>query len=280
MGRDRRSVLLIESVLNRCCTHTALKAGLVQDETEYIKSTRAWGSRYDERNTRNAYDDDNRPYEDEFGNPITPAEAFIENHGIKPAEPAGGLGERGNDTMHYQRGGGSAGGGGDLLDGLPDEDRARRKREKANRRIEYGSGLDEQDQWEADQAARNANGSSGRYTGDSLLGDLEDPDAVARPLSNSRSNNPYANRGGYGNDDYSRESRTSQGSVLPATKKSGRSKKSERYGIKSDHADLASTGSSNYGRSSNSRKAERNNDAYDIVDDDRRRSSRRTSGEE
>lgn len=236
----------------------ALKAGLIQDDTEYIKSTRQWGNRYAERNARNSYDDPDRPYEDEFGNPVTPVERFIENHGIKPAQPAGGFGPKGNEVVPVEE-------QGDLLAGLPDEERAARKRNKRMQRSEYGAGLDEQDRWDEEQAARQAaggSGSNGRSGG--LLDDLDDPDAVYRS-SRRTDTNLSSGSGGYG-------------ASAPAPKKSGRSKKSERYGIKADHADLSSR-SNSYGKSNGSgRRAQAQNDQYDIVDD--RRGSRRSTGDE
>lgn len=239
---------------------SALKAGLIQDDTEYIKSTRQWGNRYGERNARNSYDDPDRPYEDEFGNTINPVERFVENHGIKPAQPAGGFGPKGNDIIPVER-------SGDLLSGLPDEDRETRKRNKRMQKAEYGAGLDEQDQWEAEQAARGSSSRSNGRNGGGLLDDLEDPDAAYR--SSRRTGSTISG----GSDGY--------GASAPAPKKSGRSKKSERYGIKSDHADLGSRSGGGYGKnssSSSSRRSQAQNDEYDIVDD--RRGSRRSTGDE
>ena len=149
--------------------------------------------------------------------------------------------------------------------GLPDEDRETRRRNKRNQRAEYGAGLDEQDQWEAEQAARGSSSNSNGRSGGGLLDDLDDPDAVAY-----RSRRTGSGLSNGGSDGY--------GASAPAPKKPGRSKKSERYGIKSDHADLGNYGT--YGKSSSSgRRAQAQNDAYDIVDD-RRGSSRRSTGDE
>lgn len=249
-----------------------MRSGLVEDDTEYVKSTRQWGAKYGERNPNNPYDDETRPYEDEFGNPLPESEhpggleGFIENHGIKPAQPAGGFGERGNETAREAN----------LLEGLPDEDRARRKREKLHQRQEYGAGLDEEDRREREREAYTGTSGDGRNQ-NSLVGDLEDPD---RALYGG-------GRKGSGRQDSSYSDRSSTGKSGGGlfSKKSGRAKKSERYGLSANHQDLG-TNSGSWGKSSSKKESARNgstsrysNDNYDIVED-RSSSNRRSNGGE
>merc|ERR1712093_53315 len=245
----------------------AIKSGLVEDDTEYVKSTRQWGHRYGERNANNAY-------EDEIGNPLpeherdNAVERFVENHGIKPAQPAGGFGDHGNETAR------DAG----LLEGLPDEDRARRKREKRNNRAEYGAGLDEEDRLEQERE-RSGGSNDSRRNQDSLLGDLDDPDTAlyggGGRRAPARQDSSYSDRSSTG--------RSGGGGLF--SKKSGRAKKSERYGLAADHKDFA-TNTGSFGRSSNKKDSSRNvnaqtsrysNDNYDIVEN-RGSSGRRNNG--
>ncbi|CAD6587722.1 MAG: hypothetical protein CYPHOPRED_004032, partial [Cyphobasidiales sp. Tagirdzhanova-0007] len=228
----------------------ALKAGLVQDDTAYVKSTRQWGQRYDERNAHNVYDDDTQPYEDENGNPITPVNGFIERHGIRPAQPGGGLGDRGNDVVQED----------DLLAGLPDEERERRRRDRKNRKKEYGSGLDARDRDMDDSSQRATNS---RHNPESLVGDLDDPDRAmyvnkngssSRARAGRRNNDDDGDYYGSAQEQYRGDPLDSPrfmglGSKKPSYSSGGRSKKSERYGLAPDHRDLSSGSVNSGGRS-------------------------------
>lgn len=287
----------------------ALRAGLVEDNSAYVESTRQWGNKYGERNARNAYDDPNRPFEDEHGNVIEP-EGWVEEHGIRPAQPGGGFGPTGND-VHPD---------GDLLSGLPDEEREQRRRAKRQHRREYGSGLDDRDQEEEEQRRRAANGRSDSYSSsrrDDLVGDLDDPDMAAyrrnRERASGAGSSSYENesigkksksRGFFGGGNKDKETPEDRANNTwnssGGNKKSGRAKKSERYGIRADHADLGSSysGSSRAGNGNGNGSAKlsksnsmsggreydprQSTDRYDIIDEDssgrRRRQSAR--GEE
>lgn len=222
----------------------ALKAGLVEDDTAYMKSTRQWNNRYEQQNARNAYEDDNVPEEDEYGNPI---ERAIVEHGRHPAQPSAGFGDDGNETARTAR-------QDDLLAGLPDEERDARRKAKKNQRTEYGSGFDDEYTTQQDSAAS-------RRQKDSLLYDLEDGDATL-----------------YGGG------KSGGSTLSQARAKSGKQKKSERYGLAPDHRDLngSSSGSlrnGSSGRSSKGRQQSSGSDRYDVVDNSNG-SRRRAGGEE
>lgn len=248
----------------------------MQDDTEYVKSTRQWGTRYDERNARNAYEDESRPFEDEFGNeiPHNAVERFVENHGIKPAQPGGGLGPRGNDIVPVED---------ELLAGLPDEDKERRRRERKNRKKEFGSGLEAADREEMDRSAGRDPLSEIRNS--SLVADLDDPDRGSSngrlggggsggrrdprdydfPDEGRRGSNGFTN---YNNSsmasDYSHDSGSNSRFGGLGAKKSGRSKKSERYGLAADHRDLSANNpyASSGSRSNKDRSTYSSNNPY------------------
>lgn len=264
----------------------ALRAGLVEDNTAYVKSTRQWGNRYGERNPNNVYDDPNAPYQDEFGNWVQP-EGWVEEHGIRPAQPGGGFGPDGND-LHPQEE--------DLLEGLPDEERERRRRQKRQHKREYGGGLEDMDREEEERMRRatNGNGANGSARGDDLIGDLpEDPDiAMYRREQQGSARNKGGRFSSFGSSrTEDSEQPTSSKWSSSGGKKSGRAKKSERYGIRADHADL----SSSYGNNSSSKSSSKfnkgrtasqsdynprpSNDRYDIIDDEPS-SGRRRGGDE
>ncbi|KAK9895764.1 hypothetical protein P389DRAFT_170491 [Cystobasidium minutum MCA 4210] len=269
----------------------ALRAGLVEDNTAYVKSTRQWGNRYDERNPNNVYDDPTAPYQDEFGNTIEP-QGWVEEHGIRPSQPGAGFGPDGN-ALHPEE---------DLLAGLPDEERERRRRAKRLHQREYGAGLEDLDREEQERRRVAANGGgsgsgNGYARGNDLIDDLpEDPDiAMYRREQQPRSSKKGGRFSSFGSssnqaDEEPAGSRWGGGS---SSKKSGRAKKSERYGIREDHADLGGS----YGRSSSSKNASSkvskgrsysqndyqprpSNDRYDIVDDEPSSGRRRNNDDE
>lgn len=267
--------------------HVALRAGLVEDNTAYVKSTRQWGARYDERNPNNVYDDPTAPYQDEFGNYVEP-QGWVEEHGIRPAQPGAGFGADGN-AIHPQE---------DLLEGLPDEERERRRRAKRQHQREYGAGLEDMDREEEERRRVAANGGSGRGNGhargNDLIDDLpEDPD-IAMYRREQQSDQPRSKKGGrfssFGSSKADEEPTSSRWGGS-SSKKSGRAKKSERYGIREDHADLGGS----YGGSSSKNSSKVNkgrtasqtdyaprpsNDRYDIVDDEPSSGRRRGNGDE
>jgi hypothetical protein len=250
----------------------------VEDNTTYVKSTRQWGNRYGERNPDNPYDDPDRPFEDEFGNPIQP-EGWVEEHGIRPAQPSGGFGSNGNAVVPDED---------DLLADLPDEERERRRREKRMHRREYGSGLEDLDRQEEEtRRTPSSGGRNGSARGDDLIGDLpEDPDVAMYRRNAEASGRKKGGRfSSFGSSKSEEEPRS--GWTGSSSKKSGRAKKSERYGIRQDHADLGGS----YGQSSSAAKLSKgrnsqtdyqprpSNDRYDIIDDDNA-GSRRRQGED
>lgn len=263
---------------------TALKAGLVEDDAPYIKSTRQWGNRYEQQNANNAYDIDDIPEEDEYGNPI---ERAIIKHGRGPAQPSAGFGDRGNETMGLEADRRQD----DLLSGLPDEDRDRRKREKKNRVQEYGAGYD--DDYEREQERRNGGGGGGGRS-NGLIDDLQDPDYAPRPIrnggsSNFGSNNPYGGGGGGGSsrgtsapsrsrsnggdglvgdledpDALYGSRRNGEQSIMQKRSMggSGKQKKSDRYGLSSDHQDLGAAPSKSSSSSGKAGKKQKSMDSY------------------
>lgn len=125
-----------------------------------------------------------------------------------------------------------------MLADLPDEEAEQRRRQKVAQKKAYGQGLDDRDAFEEDmrrEAANGGNGSSRRSNG--LIDDIDDPDRAL--YSSSRTKQP------------SRQDSTGSATygLGPRKGKSGRSKKSERYGLAEDHKDI---GVSGYGKSQNS----------------------------
>lgn len=136
---------------------------------------------------------------------------------MHPAQPAGGVGPLGND----------------LLEGLPDEDRERRRRDRVAKKQQFGAGLADQDAYDDDLRANG--GVQRRQTNDSLVGDLEDPD---RALYGGAPRNATTTQQQPSRSD-------SFGLGSKKKKATGRSKKSERYGLAEDHRDLSSSSNSN-----------------------------------
>lgn len=218
------------------------------------------------------YDDPTQPYTDEFGNTVEP-EGWVEEHGIRSAQPGAGFGSDGNE-LHPQEE--------DLLAGLPEEERERRRRAKREHRREYGAGLEDYDREEEERTRRlagNGDGRNGSARGDALIDDLpEDPDVAMyrrqQQSDSARSKGGRFSSFGSNKTDEEPSSRWKNSS----SKKSGRAKKSERYGIRQDHADLGgSYGGSSKNSSSKISKARSSpqndyeprpsNDNYDIIDD-------------
>lgn len=214
----------------------------------------------------------------------------MEEHGIRPAQPGAGFGNDGN-AIHPQEE--------DLLADLPDEARERRRREKRLHQREYGSGLDDVDREEEERQRRAAAGSNGRNGSargvrDHLIDDLpEDPD-VAMYRREREQSDSVRKKGGrfssFGSNKTEEEPSSSKWKGGSSSKK-GRAKKSERYGIREDHADLSTSYSAGGKNNSSTRNSQGrsnsqydyeprpSNDRYDVIDDDQP-SGRRRGGEE
>lgn len=183
---------------------------------------------------------------------------------------------------------------------MPDEDAERRRRRRKDQKREYGSGLRDQDDYEDEIRRGDNNDSDSRRNGGGLLDDLDDHDRALYGGSSSR-NRDSTN----GRPEPSRNDSTGSFGLGSRKKggKSGRAKKSERYGLAEDHRDVGVYGSGRapnsiaqrkqqerdraefasnnpYSSSAASATSPRNNDRYDVRNSEDSRRKPTANGDE